>query len=151
MALDDDIRILSGVRLFEGFTQEQLRLLAFGAETVQLPAERKLYREDDEADSAYVVVSGRIALYREAGDERLELGSAGPGAMLGELALIADTRRLTSASAAVDSEIIRLNRKMFHRILEEYPEVATRLHEHILAGLQELIADIESMAPKFGQ
>jgi hypothetical protein len=31
MALDDDIRILSDVGLFEGFTQEQLRLLAFGA------------------------------------------------------------------------------------------------------------------------
>lgn len=151
MALDDDIRILSGVKLFDGFTQEQLRLLAFGAETVHLPAERKLYREDDEADSAYVVVSGRIALYREIGDERLELGSAGPGAMLGELALIADTRRPTSASAAVDSEIIRLNRKMFHRILEEYPESAARLHQHILAGLQELIADIETMAPKFGK
>ena len=34
MALDDDIRILSGVRLFEGFTREQLRLMAFGAETI---------------------------------------------------------------------------------------------------------------------
>ena len=54
MALDDDIRVLSAVRLFEGFTQEQLRLLAFGAETTVLPAERKLYREHDEADSAYV-------------------------------------------------------------------------------------------------
>ena len=52
MALDDEIRILSGVRLFEGFSQEQLRLLAFGAETMHLSADRKLYREDDDADSA---------------------------------------------------------------------------------------------------
>lgn len=151
MALDDDIRILSGVRLFEGFTQEQLRLLAFGAENVLLPADRKLYREDDEADSAYVVISGRIALYREGNGERVEMGSAGPGSMLGELALIADTRRLTSAAAEVDSEIIRLNRKMFHRILEEYPEAAERLHAHILADLQDMIARIESMAPRFGK
>ena len=64
MALDDDIRILSAVRLFEGFTQEQLRLLAFGAETTLLQADHKLYREDDVADSAYIVVSGRIVLYR---------------------------------------------------------------------------------------
>ncbi|KQU73154.1 cyclic nucleotide-binding protein [Aminobacter sp. DSM 101952] len=151
MALDDDIRILSGVRLFEGFTQEQLRLLAFGAENVNLPADRKLYREDDEADSAYVVISGRIALYREADGVRLDLGSAGPGAMLGELALIADTRRLTSAAAAIDSEIIRLNRKMFHRILEEYPEAAARLHQHILEDLQDMLARIEDMAPRFGK
>ena len=149
MALDDDVRILSGVGLFEGFTPEQLRLLAFGAETTSLPAERKLYREDDEADSAYVVVSGRIALYREIGGERIVVGVAGPGAILGELALIADTKRLTSASAAVDSEVLRLNRKMFRRILEEYPDIAVRLHQRIAEQLQAMVEQIEKLAPRF--
>ena len=149
MALDDDIRILSGVRLFEGFTQDQLRLLAFGAETMLLPHDRKLYREDDEADSAYVVVSGQISLFREQDGERVPVGSAGPGAMLGELALIADTRRLTSAAAATDSEIIRLNRKMFRRILEEYPETAEVLRQHIIEDLQAMLARIEKLAPRF--
>ncbi|WP_296746590.1 cyclic nucleotide-binding domain-containing protein [Mesorhizobium sp.] len=149
MALDDDIRILSSVKLFQGFTQEQLRLLAFGAENTFLQAERKLYREDDEADSAYVVISGEIALYRELSGERVPIGTAGPGAMLSELALIADTRRLTSASAAVDSEVIRLSRKMFRRILEEYPELAMQLHERILEEFQQMIARIEELAPRF--
>ena len=149
MALDDDIRILSDVGLFEGFTQEQLRLLAFGAETTFLQAERKLYLEDDEADSAYIVVSGLIALYREQGGERIPIGTAGPGAMLSELALIADTRRLTSASAAVDSEVIRLSRKMFRRILEEYPDVAAQLHERILEEFQQMISRIEDLGPRF--
>ena len=149
MALDDDIRVLSAVRLFEGFTQEQLRLLAFGAETTVLPAERKLYREHDEADSAYVVVSGRIALYREAEGRRVAIGVAGPGAILGELALIADTRRLTSASAAVDSQVLRLNRKMFRRILEEYPDLALKLRQRIVDELQAFIHRIEELAPRF--
>ena len=144
MALDDDIRILSSVKLFQGFSQEQLRLLAFGAENTFLQAERKLYLEDDEADSAYVVVSGLIALYREQGGERIPIGTAGPGAMLSELALIADTRRLTSAS-----EVIRLSRKMFRRILEEYPELAVQLHERILEEFQQMIARIEELAPRF--
>ncbi|AZO27007.1 MULTISPECIES: cyclic nucleotide-binding domain-containing protein [Mesorhizobium] len=149
MALDDDIRILSAVKLFQGFTQEQLRLLAFGAENTFLQADHKLYREDDEADSAYIVVSGLIALYREHGGERIPIGTAGPGAMLSELALIADTNRLTSASAAADSEVIRLSRKMFRRILEEYPELAAQLHERILEELQQMLARIEALAPRF--
>ncbi|MBW8907837.1 Crp/Fnr family transcriptional regulator [Mesorhizobium sp. RCC_202] len=149
MALDDDIRILSSVKLFQGFTQEQLRLLAFGAEATSLQAERKLYREDDEADSAYIVVKGRIALYREQNGERIPIGTAGPGSMLSELALIADTKRLTSASAAVDSEVIRLSRKMFRRILEEYPDVAVQLHARILEEFQQMIARIEELAPRF--
>ena len=149
MALDDDIRILSAVGLFEGFTREQLRLLAFGAETTILPADRKLYREEDEADSAYVVVSGRIALYRETDSQRIAISMAGPGAILGELALIADTKRLTSASAAVDSEVLRLNRKMFRRILEEYPDIAVQLHQRISEQFQAMIRRIEELAPRF--
>lgn len=149
MALDDDIRILSAVELFEGFTQEQLRLLAFGAETTVLGAERKLYREDDEADSAYVVVNGRIVLYREGGGERLVIGHASPGAILGELALIADTKRLSSASAEIDSQVLRLNRSMFRRILEEYPDVAVQLHQRITNELLAFLAKIENLAPRF--
>jgi CRP-like cAMP-binding protein len=149
MALDDEIRILSGVRLFEGFSQEQLRLLAFGAETMHLAADRKLYREDDEADSAYVVIKGTISLFREQGDQRIPVGTAEAGAMLGELALIADTRRLTSAAAAADAEILRLNRKMFHRILEEYPELAITLRQRIVDDLQVLVRRIEAIAARF--
>jgi CRP-like cAMP-binding protein len=149
MALDDDIRILSAVRLFEGFTQEQLRLLAFGAETTWLQADHKLYREDDEADCAYIVVSGRIVLYREQNGARVPIGTAGPGTMLSELALIADTNRLTSASAEIDSEVLRLSRKMFRRILEEYPDVAVHLHQRISEDFQALIRRIEKLAPRF--
>ncbi|ANT48986.1 cyclic nucleotide-binding domain-containing protein [Mesorhizobium amorphae] len=149
MALDDDIRILSAVRLFEGFTQEQLRLLAFGAETTLLQANHKLYREDDVADSAYIVVSGRIVLYREQNGDRIPINTVGPGTILSELALIADTNRLTSASAEIDSEVLRLSRKMFRRILEEYPEIAVNLHQRILEDFQALIRRIEELAPRF--
>jgi CRP-like cAMP-binding protein len=149
MALDDDIRILSGVGLFEGFTPEQLRLLAFGAEQMSLSADKKLYREDDEADSAYVVISGTVSLFREEGGQRIAIGTAESGAMLGELALIADTRRLTSAAAETDTQVLRLNRKMFRRILEEYPDLAVLLHRRILDEFQALVRSIEAMAPRF--
>jgi CRP-like cAMP-binding protein len=150
MALDDDIRILSAVRLFEGFTAEQLRLLAFGAEQMQLSAGRKLYLEDDEADSAYVVLNGTIALFREHDGVRVPLGTASAGAMLGELALISDTRRLTSAAAKTEVEVLRLNRKMFRRILEEYPDIAITLHRRITDEFHALVREIEQMASRFG-
>ncbi len=149
MALDDDIRILSAVRLFEGFTEEQLRLLAFGADTVQLASGRRLYREDDDADAAYAVVRGSISLFREQDGNRIPVATVGPGSLLGELALIADSRRLTSAAAATDAELIRLGRKMFRRILEEYPETAAALHRRILEDLQAMLRRIEELAPRF--
>jgi CRP-like cAMP-binding protein len=150
MALDDHIRILSGVRLFTGFTQDQLRLLAFGAEAMTLPAGRKLYREDDDADSAYIVVRGKIRLFRENEGEPVDVGMAEAGSTLGEMALIADARRLTSAEAAVDTEVLRINRSMFRRILEEYPETAEALRDRIIEDLQALIRKIEAVGERLG-
>jgi CRP-like cAMP-binding protein len=149
MALDDDIRILSSVNLFNGFTREQLRLLAFGAEGLKLSAGKDLYEEGADADSAYVVTKGRIQLYRERDSQRVSVDHAGPGVMLGELALIAETKRLTSARADVDTELIRLNRKLFRRILEEYPDLAMLLHDRVLDELQALLKRIERLAPRF--
>jgi len=148
MALDDDIRVLSGVRLFEGFTREQLRLIAFGAETISLSAGRKLYTEGSPADCAFVVASGEVALFRQVGDRREVISTHGPGAILGELALIADTERLTGAIAQGDVKVIRLSRSMFRRILEEFPETALRLRQRIAEDLQAMLEQFNAVAAK---
>ena len=149
MALDEDVRTLSGVELFAGFTQEQVRLLAFGAENRHLPAGRTLYREGDQADCAFVVVTGRIRLTRERDGRQAPVGHAGPGAILGELALVADSNRLTDAVTETDADLIRLERKLFRRILEEYPDLAVLLHNRIVAEIRKLASDIGRLAPRF--
>lgn len=149
MSLDEDIRVLSQVPLFEGFGPEQLRLLAFGAEKVHLVAGKRLFHQDDEADTAYVVTRGKIVLLRERGDERVIIGSVGVGSIIGELSLISDTRRLTGAAIAADSDLLRLDRRLFLRILGEYPDMAILLHRRISDDLQALIKRIEKMAPRF--
>jgi len=128
MALDDDIRILERVRLLEDFTPEQLRLLAFGAETMRLKAGRDLYAPGAAADCAFVVATGTVELYREAGGRRHVLGTA----------------------AATDIEVIRLNRSLFRRILEEYPDTAASLHARISAEMKAMLARLEKLAPRFG-
>ncbi|SCD23154.1 MULTISPECIES: cyclic nucleotide-binding domain-containing protein [Brucella] len=148
MALDDDIRILGTVGLFESFTPEQLRLLAFGAERLVLRAGRELFREGQSADCAYIIVSGTITLFHEGDEGRVTIRPVGAGAILGEMALIAQTTRLTGAVADVETEVIRISRSIFRRILEEYPEVAAALHAHISRNLVELIGQIEQVAPR---
>ncbi len=148
MALDDDIRILGTVGLFESFSPEQLRLLAFGAERLVLRAGRELFREGQSADCAYIIVSGAITLFRESDEGRVTIRPVGPGAILGEMALIAQTTRLTGAVADVETEVIRISRSIFRRILEEYPEAAASLHAHISRNLVELIGQIEKVAPR---
>lgn len=151
MALDDDIRTLSGVSLFEVFTEDQLRLLAFGAETVRLPAGSDLYREAEPADNAFIVIDGAIELYTEREGARIGLKKVSAGAVLGELALISESKRLTSAAAVDESELLKLSRKLFRRILEEYPVAAAALHRRITRQLEEMVAEIERLRPRFAE
>ncbi|MGB3503016.1 MAG: cyclic nucleotide-binding domain-containing protein [Mesorhizobium sp.] len=149
MALDDDIRALANVSLLRSLTQEHLRLLAFGAETVHLPAGRDLYREDTSVDCAYVVIRGRLTTFRTVGGERRPVGAMRPGEVLDEMALIVDVRRSTGAFAEIDTDLLRLNRTLFRRILEEYPDVASALHAELSEAFAQMADRIAQLQPRF--
>ncbi|TCD15894.1 Crp/Fnr family transcriptional regulator [Oricola cellulosilytica] len=149
MSLEDDIRIISGVSLFESLSAEQLRLLAFGAERVSVAKGRDLYREGQSAEGGYVVASGAINLFRETERGRVVLSTIGPGLILGELALVTETRRLTGAVASEDSQVIRINRSLFRRMLEEYPETAAVLHGQLAERLNEMLRHIGALETRF--
>jgi CRP-like cAMP-binding protein len=149
LALDDDIRTLSGVSLFGSFTQDQLRLLAFGAESMRVPAGKDLCREGEPADGAFLVVSGTVSLFHERETGRASVGRAGAGSLIGEFALIAETTHLTGAAALTDLELLKINRRLFRRILEEYPETAVALHRRMVENFKKMVAEIERVGRRF--
>ncbi|PHP68506.1 cyclic nucleotide-binding protein [Zhengella mangrovi] len=149
MALDDDIRLIGSVGFFEGLTTEQLRLLAFGAESLRLSAGRELYREAAAADGAFIIVSGEIDLTTLKGNRLAVLRTVGPGTILSDLALIAPARRATGAVAKTDCELIRIGRTLFRRILTEYPETAVLLQERFARELQELTDQVARLESRF--
>lgn len=149
MALDDDIRILSGCSFFEDFSGDQLRLLAFGAERVTVEKDRELYREGQPADCGYVLIDGEIELFRKTEDGKRTLRTVPPGMLIGELALMTRTTRLTSALASQDSQLMRIRRGVFMRMLEEFPETAAALHGRLTDRLRVMLREIGDLAPHF--
>jgi CRP-like cAMP-binding protein len=125
MALDDDITLLEHVPLFASLGQDPLRLLAFSAETRMLGSGDILFREGQAADSGFVVVEGGFILSNSGG---LGDRSVGPGALLGEIALIVATLRPATAIAREPSTVMRIPRMLFRRVLAEFPAAARRVH-----------------------
>lgn len=151
MTLDDDIRALAAAGLFEQLSAEQLRLLAFGAERLQFRAGRTLYRQGDRADCGFVVVSGAVTLSRPSSDGGKPVQTAGPGSVLGQLALITETEWMTDAQADTETEVLRISRALFRRMLAEYPETAMAIHRQLSDDLQQLLNDIERAERRFRQ
>ena len=140
MALEDDIALLSQVSLFQDMDRDVLRLIAFAAETRSLRAGDTLFRKNELSDSGFVVMRGSIALIN--GDANHVVGIAGPGTLLGELALIAETRRPATAVAREHATVLRLSRAMFRRTLDEYPQFAQRLHTDLRARVATLSSEL---------
>ncbi|MBO6638404.1 MAG: cyclic nucleotide-binding domain-containing protein [Roseitalea sp.] len=151
MTLNDDIRALSAAGLFEQLSAEQLRLLAFGAERLQFRAGRTLYRQGDKADCGFVVVNGTVTLTRQSADGGKPVQTAGPGSVLGQLALITETEWMTGAQAETEAEVLRISRALFRRMLVEYPETAMAIHRQLSDDLQDLLKDIERAERRFRQ
>src|SRR5947209_19710546 len=97
-----------------------------------------LFSAGDEADAGFVVQRGASRIEDGAGAET----TAGPGALIGELALIVAMQRPSSAIALEQSSVIRIARSLFQRVLESDPAAARRLRDAFASRSSQLASDI---------
>jgi len=150
VALSDDIALLARVPLFTGLADDKLRLMAFGAERRRLVEGQTLFREGTSADCGFVVAHGAFQLTSTLRDGATkEEGIADYGTLLSELAMISAVERKYTAVALQDSEVIRINRPLFRRMLEEYPDVAVLVDARIRENLTAMITQMRGLARRF--
>ena len=118
-----------------------LRLIALGAETREVPSGDMLFRPGERVDGAYVVQDGKFQLRTDAAQPGKVI-DVGPGTMLGEFALIAESAKPLCATALADSIVIRVSRSMFLKILQDDANAATRLRDYVAQRARQSIADV---------
>ena len=135
MALDATLRMLAGFAAFRGIEASALRLLALSADTRILRVGEVLFRRGEPADGALIVLSGSVEL-RGAG----EPVTVRPPVLLGETALIVETRRPATATTREPASVLRVPRALYLRVLSEYPHSAAAVHHRVskqVAALRE--------------
>lgn len=141
MALDRDIALLADIPVLGLFDKEALRLLAFASESRIMRAGDVLFRKDDPTDGGFVVMSGSIAL-DPADDGKPASYIAGPGTLIGEVALFAHTTRPATAIARESTTILKIPTQVMHRVLGEFPDVAVRVQKAMATRLIGLSGDL---------
>src|SRR5688500_15292294 len=131
MSLETDVDVLRRISFFEGFSDEHLRLIAFSAESRSLPEKLLLYNTGQLLHSAYVVVSGALHGERKGKGDAVETRAIGPGVILGERALILDTRASESVRVESRARVLQIRKVMFRRLLREYPQIAIALRTRL--------------------
>lgn len=138
MTIDDDVALLERVPTLRLLGNEALRMLAIGSEQRALARGDTLFNQGDDADCGFVVQRGTFRIQDETGAEVV----AGPGALIGELAMVVAMRRPSTAMATEQSSVIRIARSLFQRVLESDPAAARRLRDEFARRSSQIASDI---------
>lgn len=108
-----EIEELARIRVFRGVSKRDLRELVTAASIARFSADEVVLLEGDPADSALLLISGRLRASVRAGHTVRKLGSIRPGEVVGEPALFcADSRRNATVTAVEPSRCMAISREL---------------------------------------
>jgi predicted acylesterase/phospholipase RssA/CRP-like cAMP-binding protein len=111
-------------------------------ELVRVPGGSWLFRENDLGDSLFLIVRGRLQVWREGtADEARDgahlLGELSAGDSVGEVALLAGGSRSASVRAIRDSLLLRMDRQRFERLALAHPALGLELTRQMAIRLRD--------------
>jgi CRP-like cAMP-binding protein len=127
MTIEDDIAFLERVPALAILGRDALRILAIGSENRYVHEGVSLFGEGEDADGAYVVQEGSFDLVARRNASATTV--AARGALIGELALLTESKRPVTAVAREPSSVVRIPRQLFLKTLEGYPDAALRMRD----------------------
>lgn len=144
------VEALQKAPLFREFTETGLKIIATIAVEKAVPAGSPIFVENMVGESLFIVKSGTVRITQKTADGERELGTAGPGDHLGELALLGKGVRLVSAIAATACEVLEITQRDFARLQPQKPQACLKLALAIAQDLAQRVADNREQLRELG-
>ncbi len=120
------IELLKHVVLFKDLSARDLRTIDALMHERRYLADEVIFDEGEEGQGLFVVLSGRVKVWRPASENPVML-EFGPGSFFGEVALLDQSVRTAQARAIEDAQIVALFRAEFFSLLETHSSIASRV------------------------
>jgi NTE family protein len=123
--------------IFGDFNQEMLQHVLPRVEWTELGGGEVLFRQHDQDESLFFVVSGRLRAFTvdEAGT-RTVLGEIARGETVGEMAFFTGEPRTATVAAVRDSVLARFSKEVFRELLLAYPLVSLNMTRLVIERLK---------------
>lgn len=133
---------LARVDLFSSLDKKELTALSKSCQERTYSAGTPLIKQGDSGVGLYVIISGHVKTTLAKNPDRAEvdLGTSGPGSVLGEMALLDDLPRSATVTAVDDVTAMLLPVWEFRTVVRSHPEIALKL----LAVLSKRLRKVES-------
>jgi CRP-like cAMP-binding protein len=114
-----------------------LEVLIQSAELVSKYPGTHLFKEGDDATTAFLVESGEVEIYRGTDSSRRVVSRSGAGSLLGDVAMLRDRQHFASAQAVSRVRVFSLERHLVLPVLAEDPELTLRWLVGALSRMEE--------------
>jgi len=138
MSVRADAETFRGIPIFSECDPVHLQLLAFSAERQMFAPGEVMIKQGLRGGAAYLILSGKADVF----SSNELVGSAGPGAMLGEVGMIGDVPYAVTARATEPMTAARIDRGLFMRLANEYPEFGTAVFTSLARRLDASMQDL---------
>ncbi|MSS72797.1 MAG: cyclic nucleotide-binding domain-containing protein [Candidatus Latescibacteria bacterium] len=151
---DGQAALLSRVSIFDTLSKRELRKVEQAMRLRVCPPEVPIFREGDRDEHLYIVVEGRIEIFRDPAKTPLEAPvSLGPGEFFGETALIADAPRTASIIPTETTRLLSLSRSDFRTFCARHPRLGVQIIIHLSQVIAERLRETnrllkEAQAPR---
>ncbi len=119
--------------LFQGLHTNELSTLCEAFSHEYAVSGDEIMRQGAPADCLFLVLSGRLQILVSTEDPGEHvIGEAGRGEIVGEMGILTDAPRSASVRAARDTELARLSREDFSKLIEEHPSIMKHIAQMLV-------------------
>ncbi len=139
--------VLAQVEIFAGLSGEELEMLAGSSVSRQYPKNTVIINDGDNADSLYLIDSGRVKVYcSDKNGKEFIMNTLEAGDYFGELALLDDDRRSASVRTMEKCSFRIIYKEDFQRVISEHPNIARILMRNLTRRVRTLTDKVKSLA-----
>ncbi len=143
----DDQELLRTVPIFAELSEADIASLARLTSRRSCPKDTVVFFENEEGDTFFCIVDGRIKVTILGDDGReVILSVLGRGDFFGEMALLDNEPRSATAIAVEDTELLSLHRNDFQSVLSDNRSIMSALIKILAARLRRANHQISTLA-----
>jgi CRP/FNR family cyclic AMP-dependent transcriptional regulator len=143
----DDQELLRSVPIFSELSEPDIASLSRLTSRRTCPKDTVVFFENEEGDSFFIIVGGRIKVTILGDDGReVILSVLGRGDFFGEMALLDNEPRSATAIAVEDTELLSLHRNDFQSVLTDNRSIMLALIKILTARLRRANHQISTLA-----
>ncbi len=142
--LDPKIGLLQNLPTFQGFSENQLDLIVTVSAKSFFEAGDNLITKDEFGDTAYLILTGTAKCPGFPGQPPSSY-QAGPGALVGEMAMLTETAHSFTVQANERLRAMSIRRDALRQVMLRDPLIAQQISDNLLARFRRLAQELRGL------